>query len=116
MNIEFKDSEHEQLYNEICSKMKYTDCYHKAVAYLLSLDTVCNKHIKDLFDFEDDAVKHDGLEKEWQTGTSKKTTRLMFNLWNGYSDDSYYSVADIFDSCYSKYYYQAVKLRFEISE
>lgn len=41
-----------------------------------------------LFDFEKDVIKPFGtLTLPWQTGTSVKTTRLMFNLWSGVSID-----------------------------
>ena len=81
MAIKFQSEKHECDYRSLLSKMKSKDCYHKAVAYLLTLDEVCNKHIADLFDFEKDVIKPFGtLYLPWQTGTSVKTTRLMFNL------------------------------------
>lgn len=80
MDIIFKDKEHKEKYNSICARMKYLDEYHRSVAYLLSLDEVCRKHISDIFDFEEDAIIPEGLHDNWQTGTSRKTTRLMFNL------------------------------------
>lgn len=122
--------EHEEAYNNILGKMKYKDCYHKSLAYLLSLDTVTRKHIDDLFNFKSSGIKRAGLHKAWQTGTSMKTTRLAFNLWNGCCDDgetyikdgyetelpsSRYTPEQIF-SCvdYAPYYWQAVQLRFEM--
>jgi len=97
--------------------MKSKDCYHKAVAYLLTLDEECNKHVSDLFDFEKDAIKPFGtLSLPWQTGTSVKTTRLMFNLWSGVSIDidksesvydetrKYYTPEEIFCCGYAPYF------------
>lgn len=126
--IIFKDDEHQRLYEEILSKMKRADSYHSAVAYLLSLDTVLREHIGEVFDFAEDGIKPEGLNRAFQTGSSRKTTRLAFNLWNGYYTDgetytdkagyvvdlpsSYYSPEQIFCSSYAPYYWQAIKLRY----
>ena len=69
MTIKFQSERHEHDFRALLSKMKSKDCYHKAVAYLLTLDEVCNKHIADLFDFEKDVIKPFGtLYLPWQTG------------------------------------------------
>ena len=128
MDIIFKDSKHETVYNDICSRMKYLDCYHRSLAYLLSLDTVLCEHIEGVYDFQEDGIKPEGLNKGFQTGTSKKTTRLAFNLWNNYYDDgetfidkdgieeslpsANYSPAYLFCCEYAKYYVEALKIRF----
>lgn len=124
MDIIFKDKEHKEKYISICSRMKYLDEYHKAAAYLLSLDEVCRKHISDIFDFEEDVIKPQGLHKDWQTGTSLKTTRLLFNLWNGYNSEGEpleeeqpsgnYTPDNIFSCSYAPYYWQAIRLRFPV--
>ena len=126
----FYDDRHETSYNDICSRMKYLDCYHRALAYLLALDTVLREHTEAVFDFQEDGIKCSALHQSFQTGTSLKTTRLAFNLWNGCSDDgetytdkdgytadlpsSLYSVEQIFSSVYAPFYYEAIKIRFEI--
>lgn len=105
--------------------MKSEDGYHRAVAYFLTLDEECNAHIADLFDIEKDEIKPFGtLYLPWQTGTSVKTTRLMFNLWSGISIDldksesvyeetrTYYTPDEIFSCGYAAYYFEAIKLRF----
>ena len=117
-DIIFLDQEHRALFNEICSTMSSRaalDEYHLAAAYLMSLDTVCRKHTSDIFDFEEDCIKAGGLFKEWQTGTSTKTTRLIFNLWNGYTSEDEardYTPESIFACSYAPYYWQAIKLRY----
>lgn len=120
----FYNEIHENSYNDICSKMKYLDCYHRSVAYLLSLDRVLREHLEEVFDFKEDVIIPEGLNKGFQTGTSMKTTRLAFNLWNGYCSEgerleeetasSYYSPEQIF-CCYdyAPYYWEAIKIRFE---
>ena len=118
--MRFYTEEHETAYNDICQRMRYRDCYHKSLAYLLALDIVCRAHVEDIFDFEDDGIKCDGLRKAWQTGTSARTTRLAFNLWNGrYCDEddkptSRYTPEDIF-VCgdYAPFYFEAIQIRFE---
>lgn len=122
--IEFKNPEHSDEYNTILKMMNNQDVYHKAAAYLLSLDEVCRKHISDIFDLQEDVIKPQGLHKDWQTGTSLKTTRLLFNLWNGYNSEGEpleeeqpsgnYTPDNIFSCSYAPYYWQALKLRFSI--
>lgn len=124
----FMDDTHWQSFTAIITQMQQSDVYHMAVAYLLALDTVTRQHVSDIFDFEEDCIKLDALSKPWQTGTSCKTTRLAFNLWNGcctngdtYTDEEGYTedlpsreygVDAIFSCEYAPYYWQAIKIRF----
>lgn len=126
--MKFNNEEHEKAFIDILKRMHSNDCYHQSVAYLFALDKVCRGHIEDVFDFQEDIIKRSGLNKSWQTGTSKKTTRLAFNLWNNcttdgdsYTDEKgyenelpspYYSVAEIFCCSYAPFYYEAIKLRY----
>jgi len=119
----FYDNRHETAYNEICGRMKYLDCYHRSFAYLLALDTVLRNHIDAVFDFDEDVIKPEGLNNSFQTGTSSKTIRLAFNLWNGYCSEGEpieeetpsinYAPDHIFCcSEYAPYYWKAIKIRF----
>ena len=119
--MKFKDSKHEEMYVAFLAKMKWKDEYHRAAAYLLALDSVLRNHVADVFDFSEDCIKPEtALAHGWQTGTSRCTTRLMMNLWNGYSgageDDlaDRYSVNWIFGSAgeYIPFYFEAIKLRY----
>lgn len=118
MEIRFYDEEHRNKFYGLLSLMCSTDCYHQAAAYLITLDKVCEEHYTDLFDCKKDCIKRSGINKSWQTGTSKKTTRLMYNLWNGTScsddadDSGYYAVDEIFCCSYAPYYWQAIQLRY----
>ncbi len=129
MEIKYYDKIHKELFIEILSKMKIRDCYHISVAYLISLDKVCREHIDDLFDFKENHIKPDtAFNHGWQTSSSLKTTRLAYNLWNGYCTDgetytdkngyesflisNEYAVDNIFCCSYSPYYWQAVQLRY----
>lgn len=118
----FCNEDHEEMFWNICARMGIKDhrldCYHLAAAYLLSLDTECRKHINDLYDFKEDCIKPAGLDKAWQTGTSRKTTRLAFNLYTGHTDwgdddeSKRCTPSDIFCSEYAPYYWEAVKVRY----
>ena len=125
MAIKFRNEEHENRYYEILARMGSTDSYHRAAAYLLALDTDCYKHIESLYDFAEHGIKPWGaLNQAWQTGTSVKTCRLIFNLWNTrcYDIDEEnreikesarkYTVDEIFSSKLAFWYFEAVKLRY----
>lgn len=124
----FNNDDHWQAFTKIINQMKKSDVYHMAVAYLLALDTVTRNHVSEIFDFDEDCIKLEGLEKPWQTGTSRKTTRLAFNLWNGccsdgetYTDEEGYNkdlpscnygVGAIFSCSYAPFYWEAIKIRY----
>ena len=114
----FYDTRHKQDFLDVLRMMKSQDCYHQAVAYLLTLDVAIRAHINDVFDFADDCVKvNTALSHGWQTGTSRKSTRLRMNLWNGHCSDydevsANYAVDEIFCCGYAPYYWEAIKLRY----
>ena len=113
--VQYKNDEHEERYYAALAKMKSTDCYHRAVAYLFTLDRDCARHIDDVFDFRGDAINTDGLHSGWQTGTPVQTTRLAFNLWNGFiekGEEKRFTPNEIFTSVYAYYYFEAIKLRY----
>lgn len=125
MAIKFMNEEHENRYYAVLERMGRTDSEHRAAAYLLALDNECYRHKESLFDFVEDGIKPWGvLNQPWQTGTSVKTIRLMFNLWNttryDRDDDSReikesawkYTPIEIFSSSLALWYFEAVKLRF----
>lgn len=119
--MKFKNEEHKARYAEILARMKRDDAYHRSAAYLMALADLVPG---DVFDFENDCIRHEGLYAGWQTGSSRKATRLMFNLWNGCYEDKaadepektsgYYAVDEIFyNHEYAPYFYYAVLIRFE---
>lgn len=74
---------------------------------------------KEHLEFFNNCLAYPGI----QTGTSKKVTRLAFNLFNGAVCDSdedfennrvspYYAVDEIFCCGLAPYFYQAIKLRY----
>lgn len=129
----FYDEEHEEMFKKLCKKMPYLDGYHLSLAYLLTLDTVLRKHIGALYDVKKDVIIFEGLSQPFQTSTSRKTTRLAFNLWDGsvydsekpetyinedgektYVPSKYYAPDNIFNCTYAPYYIEALKMRFEV--
>ncbi|MBO6085657.1 MAG: hypothetical protein J6P19_04595 [Acetobacter sp.] len=118
MDIKFYSQDHEKAFYSVCKRMSGLDLYHFTLAYLLTLDNVTREHIDDLFSFEDDGIKPEGINKSWQTGTSAKTTRLAFNLWNGCSSDGeddtspLYTPGELFCCSYAPYYYEAIRIRY----
>ena len=111
----FHDEHHETAYNDICSRMKYLDCYHRSLAYLLTLDAVLREHIEAVYDFQEDGIKREGLHKAFQTGTSMKTTRLAFNLWNGYAEEGrerFFTPEELFCCEFAPYFMEGIKVRY----
>ena len=114
-NMNFLDDRHEKQFYEFVSNMSSDDSYHTSMAYLLSLDRDCREHVVELFDFENDRIKPNGQYADWQTGTSIRTTRLAFNLWNAfvYKEDPVLSTPDQLFACeLAPYYVEALHLRF----
>lgn len=101
----------------------WIDVYARSLFYTLGICAETRSHINDLFDVAERGIKLDGLQQGWQTGTSRRVTRLAFNLWNGCTCDSeedaeacrnspFYAVDEIFSCGYLPYFMQAVCLRF----
>lgn len=78
----------------------------------------------DVFDFQFSYIKPEGLYAPWQTHSSCKATRLMFNLWNGCHVDHaadcpkdtscYYVVDEIMSNYeYFPWFVEAIRIRFE---
>lgn len=125
--ILFQDKEHAQFTSDKLRQLRdmghEPDVYAQALFYTLGVCDDTRRHFEDLFDMEDRGIKLDGLQMGWQTGTSRKVTRLAFNLWNGCQYDSegdaeagrlspYYAVDEIFCCGYLPYFMEAVRLRF----
>ena len=124
----FKNKDHELNYNSLLQLMKKTSSKQKAIAYLLALDPKCFEHCREMYDFHEDNIIVRGLEKAWQTLASRRTTRLAFNLYNGYFSDGetyigsdgfeemlpsrYYTPYSFFACEDAPYYVEALKIRY----
>ena len=115
----FQNEKHKERYVALLNRMKKNDAYHRSAAYLMAL---ANLVPDDVFDFDLDGIKREGLYEGWQTSSSTKATRLMFNLWNGCTEDEfgnpetapYYAVDEIFCNYeYAPFFFEAIRIRFE---
>lgn len=121
-NIQFKNKTHIERYHELMEKMLHYNVYYRAVAYLIALNDDCYRNKSSIFNIEKGIIIPEGVNEGWQTSSSLRVTRLIYNLWNGYcydeSDDedlpvsSDYTVSEIFYDSDARYYFEAVKLRY----
>lgn len=118
--MKFRDKTHEQEFEALMQRMNADsrDVYRLALAYLITADKVCAEHIDNIYDFSERCIIPGCLSEGWQTGTSLKTCRLAFNLFNGglgWCDDDdkcLVTPAEIFGCCLAPFYWEAVKLRY----
>ena len=87
MSIKFKNKEHEKFYEQCLGRTGSLDPYHKAFFYTMGISGETRKHIEDVFNFREDAIRPEGMNKGWQTSGTSCLTRLAFNLWNGWNAD-----------------------------
>ena len=112
MSIKFKNSEHEKFYEQCLAQTGSLDPYHKAFFYTMGISGDTRHHIEDVYDFRDDVIRPEGLNKGWQTSGSSCPTRLAFNLWNGWNADGCATPYDLFSSSDAAYMLEAVRLRY----
>lgn len=87
--MNFINTEHEDRFRELILRAKVVpgDTERVSMFYIFAYNDNTYRNIKDLYDFEDDVILFDGLNEGWQTGTSRKLTKLGFNLYNGFNDE-----------------------------
>jgi|LSQX01.3.fsa_nt_gb hypothetical protein len=120
----FLDDLHKKFYEDSVLRTNCSrDPYRKALFYTLGLTSETRDNINTLYDFKLGCINFDALQKGWQTGTSRKVTRLAFNLFDGMAYDSeedfsnsniskYYVVDEIFCCGLAPYFWEAIKLRY----
>ncbi len=112
--MNYLNSEHQVFFEkQVIRTNSGDDPYRKAFFYLLGLTTETRKNINDLYDFEENCIEFEGLDKPWQTGTSTKLTRLAINLYNGYFGTEFggkYTPYNLFDCELMCYMFEAIKL------
>ena len=115
----FKEVGHSERYEELLARMNGIDEYHRMAAYIMALIPWIRED--DVFDFERDCIRPQGILADWQTQTSRAATRLMFSLWNGCWQDvasenpektsMYYTPDSIFcSSRYLPYFFEAIRI------
>ena len=124
MTVHFYDDAHEAFFREklkqAAASGRTSDSYFQSLIYLCGLCADTRDHFPCLFDWWEWCICPEALTDGWQTGTSKKITRLAFNLWNGYGqeqpEDERVSMAflpdEIFCCGFQSYFFEAVRLRF----
>ena len=126
----FIDKRHESFYLDQMKKVK-DDVYHRALFYALGINEDIRQHIDEIYDFQDQLIIPDAVNRAWQTSGSLKATRIAFNLYancvpegdvetvetlNEAVDEANtiakYTVEEIFDCPYAPFFWQAVQLRY----
>ena len=100
MSIKFKNKDHEKFYEQCLGRTGSLDPYHKAFFYTMGISSETRKHIEDVFNFREDAIRPEGLN------------RLAFNLWNGWNVDGCATPYDLFTTSDATYMLEAVRLRY----
>lgn len=111
MNIPFESKEHQMFFYSCLNKAKNYDLYHQALFYTMGISETTRARVSQWFDFKENHIKREVLEQPWQTGGTRRLTRMAFNLWNGY-DDGHTTPYDLFDCGYGKYMLTAIQLRY----
>lgn len=119
MIIKFKDETHKRFYTALVERMNAagTDVYRQSLAYLLTVDTECRKHIDRIYNFDEHCIIPECLSESWQTSTSLNTTRIAFNLftsstlWCDEADLFRLAPNEIFACSYAPYYFEAIRIR-----
>lgn len=110
----FKSITHEKNYIAVLTMMESFDLRKKTLAYLLTLDPICLRHIHELYSFAEKTILVSGLKADWQTTESLKTTRLAFDLYEGSIElGSECRPSALFSDClFSPFYFEAIRIRF----
>jgi excisionase family DNA binding protein len=121
MRLRFLDDAHRGFYEERLKGVREGDVYRKALFYTLGVCHETRVHISDLYDFDDEHIKPEGIRKPWQTSESKRATRLAFNLYGlnpdplveGLEGESTgdWTPNSIFAGHCAQFFIEAVKLR-----
>lgn len=116
--MKFKNEEHKKSYEEFKARasISESDKERKSLFYLLALLSDTRNNINDLYNFKENWIKVEGINKCWQTGGTTKITKLAFNLYNGWrgEDGDDYSPLHLFsvDDDNREYLLEAIRIRF----
>lgn len=124
--MKFASKEHQKFWLEKFDEMiqlRKTDIYYKSIIYTLGMCETTRENFDDIFNLKRGEINISSLQGKYQTGTSKKVTRLAFSLWNGCNFDreqdienknlsANYNVSEIFSCGYAPYFYEAIKIRY----
>ncbi|WP_208037099.1 DUF6075 family protein [[Clostridium] symbiosum] len=132
MDIVFADEAHERFFREKVRELPNSrmDGKELAMIYTLGISDMTRSCFSGIVDLKTEQMNPKALFAGWQTSQTVKITRLAMNLYTGFcqtvnrddSDEGYYfgensrdyTVEELFDCIYAKYFLEAVKLRYEI--
>lgn len=77
--MEFVNDQHEQFFEAHTATTDENE--KKALIYTLGIDDDCRSHFNRLYDTNTNCIRPEGLREGWQTGASRRITRLAFNLF-----------------------------------
>lgn len=77
--MEFVNDQHEQFFEAHTNASDEQG--KKALVYILGIDAECRNHFEHLYDTNLNCIRPAGLREGWQTGASKRITRLAYNLY-----------------------------------
>lgn len=74
----------------------------------------CRRHIHELYDFNNNRIRLNGLNEAWQTSGSFQCCLLGFNLFNGYiyKDKVQSTPYALFASEYGAFFIEGIKLKY----
>ncbi len=112
--MKFINKYHEVFYKDCLRLTRKNDSYRRALFYTLGIHEDTRKHINELYDFENECIILEALEKGWVTAGTYRACLLAFNLYNGYTD---YEPAEstpynLFCDSNASYYFEAIKIRY----
>lgn len=98
--MKFVNQEHENFFLTNLEKGSGKD--YKALVYTLGISDLCRQHFTELYDINTETICINALTAGWQTGASRRITRLAFHLFTWEipkgENDSDYTVKALFDS------------------
>lgn len=121
MDFKFKDDKHKEGFNTFIklANINQADVERICLFYLLSLFNETRNNINGLYDFKGNGIMIAGLNEGWQTGSTRRVTKLAFNLYNNFRgedvENENYSPLELFSvpDEYRKYMLYAVDIRFK---
>lgn len=114
-DIKFESDKHEEFYNELLERCKIKDDRHKSFIYIMGISKEIRGCIDELFNFEKDYIKPNGVPYRWRTITADRVYRLAFNLWDGYIEEENiesFIPCEIFGGDETPYFLEGIKVAY----
>lgn len=101
-------------YLELTSRdrMRSSDKERAALFHIIAGSDELYKHVDDLYNFKDHAIKLSCLRKPWLTSGTRGLIKLGFNLYNGSQKSTIYESFVYLDEKNTHLAIEAIKIRF----